>query len=40
MDKEIKEIKTILERMDNDEEFIISIPLTDSEEEYNGGKNV
>ena len=40
MDKEIKEIKTILERMDSDEEFIISIPLTDSEEEDNGGKNV
>ena len=35
-----KYILKMIERMDNDEEFIISIPLTDSEEEDNGGKNV
>ena len=40
MEEEIKQIKSVLESMNEDEEFIITIPIVNGEESKDGRKDV
>ncbi len=40
MENETKQIKSILDKMDKDEEFIITIPLLDGKEDSDGTEKV
>ena len=40
MENEVMQIKSALKKMDKDEEFIITIPLTDGEEADDGTEEV
>lgn len=40
MKNAINQIKSVLEKMDKDEEFIITIPLTEGEEDSDGSEEI
>ena len=40
MENAINQIKSVLDKMDNDEEFIITIPLMDGEEDGDGSEEI
>lgn len=40
MENEVMQIRSALEKLDKDEEFVITIPLTDGEEADDGSEEV